>query len=114
MLTFAINNNNDLYIDTNNNIALKTDLAAMGDIFVNKAQTNKGELVYNAEKGIDYFNTIFGEPCYPDLFQNDLINELENTAETQKISGYTQEIKDGVYSYTVNCQTSFGEISLNG
>ena len=114
MLTIAINSSNDIYLDPNGNIALKTDLEAMGDIYVNKAQTNKGELIYNAEKGIDYFNTIFGEPCYPDIFQNELISELENTAETIKITGFNQEISNGIYSYTVNCQTSYGDINLNG
>ena len=114
MITFGINDNNDLFLDNSGNIAVKKDLAAMGDIYVNKIQTNKGEIFYNSEKGVDYFNTIFGEPCYPDLFQNDVISELKDTENTQKISGYTPEISNGVYKYTVNCQTDYGTVIING
>lgn len=114
MLTFAINKNNGLYLDSQGNIATKKDLDAMGDILVNKAQTVKGELQYDTGKGIDFFNTIFGDPSYPDLFQNQLLTELKNTDEVDGVSGFTAEIKDGVYSYTVNCKTSFGQVNLNG
>ena len=113
MLTFGINGNNDLYLTPQGNIGLKKDIEAMGDIFINKSQTNKGELLYS-DSGIDFFNTVFGEPCYPDVFQNQLISELENTAETQNVSGYTQKIENGVLNYTVNCQTTYGDITLNG
>lgn len=114
MLTLGIDSNNDLYLTPQGNIGTKTDLDAMGDIFINKSQTNRGELIYNEDGGIDFFNTIFGEPCYPDIFQNQLISELENTEETQSVSGFTQEINNGVYLYTVNCQTSYGQVTLNG
>ncbi len=114
MITIGIDSNNDLYLTPQGDLGIKQDLEAMGDIYINKAQTRKGELIYDEEKGIDFFNTIFGEPCYSDLFQNQLISELEDTAETQNVSGYTQKTNNGIYSYTVNCQTSYGEITVNG
>ena len=114
MLTLGINSNNDLYLTPQGNLGTKTDLEAMGDIFINKSQTNRGELIYNQDSGIDFFNTIFGEPCYLDIFQNQLISELEDTAETQKISDFTQEITKGNYTYSVNCQTTYGQLNLQG
>ncbi len=114
MITFGIDSNNDLYLTPQGNVALKYNLDAMGDIFINKAQVNKGELLYNTEGGIDFFNNIFGEPCYPDVFQSQLISELLNTDKTQNIYGYTPEINNDIYSYTVNCQTSYGQITLQG
>lgn len=50
MRTIGIDANNDIYIDNANNLAVKTNLEAMGDIFINKSQTNLGELLYNTEK----------------------------------------------------------------
>lgn len=114
MLTVGIDENNDLFLDNNGNIVIKYDIEAMGDIYVNKAQTNKGELVYNTEKGIDFFNTVFGEPCYPDVFQYQLLNELRDTAETEAVNGYTQEINNGVLKYRVDCKTTYGNITTNG
>lgn len=114
MLTFGIDNKNDLFIDNSGNIAVKSDIESMKDIYVNKVQTNRGEIVYNTLKGIDYFNTVFCSPAYPDVFQNQVINELTNTEETQSITGFKQTIKNGILSYSVNCYTSYGNFKLNG
>lgn len=114
MLTIGINNSNDIYLDNSNNLALKSDLEAMADIYTNKCQTNLGELRYNNEKGIDFFNTIFSSPAYPDLFQNEVITQLEETDETEKVTNFTPEINGDVYSYSVDIQSSYGKVSLNG
>lgn len=114
MRTIAIDNNNDIYIDNSNNLAIKTDLNAMGDIFTNKSQTNLGELLYNTGKGIDFFNTVFSSPTYLDLFQNELITQLEDTEETQKVSSYNAQVENEIYSYSTEIQTSYGKVTLNG
>ena len=114
MQTISINDSNDIYLTSSGNLAIDTDINAMGDIFVNKSQTRKGELLYDTEKGIDFFNTIFNSPSYPELFQNEVITQLEDTQATQKITSYESEQNNNVYSYTVKIQTDYGEIALNG
>ena len=114
MKTIAINSNNDIYLDSSNNLAVKTDLNAMGDILVNKAQTNYGELLFNNPKGIDFFNTVFTSPAYPDLFQNQLLNQFEDTEAVERIAGYESKVEKNVYSYTAKIQTQYGEVNLNG
>ena len=59
MITLGIDTNNDLYLTPQGNMGIKADLNAMGDIYINKSQTNKGELLYNTNGGIDFFNTIY-------------------------------------------------------
>lgn len=114
MKTIGIDKNNDIYIDNAGNLAVKKDLAAMGDIFINKSQTNRGELSYNENKGIDFFNTVFSSPTYLDLFQNQLITELETTGNTQRVVNFDGENKNGVFEYSVDIQTDYGKVSLNG
>lgn len=114
MKTVAINENNDIYLTPSGNLALKRDLEAMGDIFINKSQTVRGELQFNTEKGIDFLNTIFNSPSEPELFQAQLIEQIEDTDETQNVYSYTSNLKDGIYSYTADITTSYGNISLNG
>ena len=114
MKTIAINSNNDIYIDSTNNLVIKSDLNAMGDILVNKCQTNLGELLFNALKGIDFFNTIFSSPCYPDLFQNQLITQIEQTDAVKRIDSYTETINNNIYTYKTEVQTEYGEVNLNG
>ena len=114
MKTIAINENNDIYLTPSGNLAIKTDLAAMGDILINKAQTNRGELIYDTAKGVDYFNTIFSSPCYPELFQQQLVSELENTDQVLEVSDYEAAVENNVYAYSVNITTTYGEVALNG
>lgn len=114
MKTIAINENNDIYLDNSGNLAIKTDLDAMGDICVNKSQTVQGELLFNQEKGIDFFNTIFSSPTYPDLFQNEVISQLEDTESVNTVNNFKGEASDGIYSYTTKIQTDFGQVVLNG
>ena len=114
MKTIAINSNNDIYINSSGNLVIKNDLEAMGDILVNKCETNLGELLYNSLKGIDFFNTIFASPSYVDLFQNQLITQIEQTAAVERIESYDAEIVKDVYKYKTEVQTEYGEVSLNG
>lgn len=114
MKTIGIDDSNDIYLTPSGNLAIKSDLSAMGDILVNKAQGNRGELQYDTEKGVDYFNTIFSSPCYPDLFQAQLVATLEDTAEVQAVSDFSAEINEDIYSYSVNIATTYGEVALNG
>ena len=114
MKTLAINTSNDIYINSVGNIVVKSDLEAMGDILVNKSQTNLGELLFNTEKGIDFFNTIFASPNYIDLYQNQLITQIEQTDKVERITNYDAEIDKNIYKYQVEVQTEYGEVSLNG
>lgn len=113
MKTIAINENNDIYLDSSNNLAINTDLNAMGNIIVNKSQTVKNELLYS-DKGIDFFNTIFSSPYYPDLFQNELLNQIEDTEAVVTVSNFENEVKDVVFSYKAEIETEYGSIYLNG
>lgn len=113
MQTISINENNDIYIDNSGNLAISQDLEAMGNIFVNKSQTLKNEMLYS-DKGIDYFNTIFSSPSYPDLFQNELTNQLEATEATISVESFEAETKDNVFKYSAKIQTEYGELYLNG
>lgn len=114
MKTAAINQNNDIYLTPSGNLALKEDLNAMGDIFINKSQTVRGELLFNTEKGIDFMNTIFNSPAEPELFQSELVEQLEDTEETESVYSYTSSVKEGVYEYTADIITTYGNITLNG
>ena len=114
MQTIAINDSNDIYLNASGNLMVKSDLEAMADILTNKAQCNRGGLRYDTEKGIDFFNTIFASPCYPDLFQAQLTSELADTDEVLSVSDYEAETNDNVYEYTVNITTSYGKVALNG
>lgn len=114
MKTIAINGNNDIYLTSSGSLAVKEDLEAMADILTNKVQTNKGELIYDTEKGIDFMNTIFNSPSEPELFQAELIEQLEDTDGVKNVYSYSSSVANNVYSYTADIITDYGNITLNG
>lgn len=114
MKTISINENNDIYLTPSGNISIKTDIEALGDILVNKTQTNKGELQFDEEKGIDFLNTIFNSPAEIEFFESELINQIEDTDSVQNVYNFESETKNGIYSYKADIITDFGNITLNG
>lgn len=114
MKTISINENNDIFLTPSGNISIKTDIEALGDILVNKTQTNRGELQFNEEKGIDFLNTIFNSPAEIEFFESELINQIEDTDNVQNVYNFESETKNGIYSYKADIITDFGNITLNG
>lgn len=114
MKTMSINENNDIYLTPSGNISIKTDIEALGDILVNKTQTNRGELQFDEEKGIDFLNTIFNSPAEIEFFESELINQIEDTDNVQNVYNFESETKNGIYSYKADIITDFGNITLNG
>lgn len=114
MKTIAINENNDIYLTPSGNISIKANIEALGDILVNKTQTNRGELQFDEEKGIDFLNTIFNSPAEIEFFESELINQIEDTDNVQNVYNFESETKNGIYSYKADIITDFGNITLNG
>jgi hypothetical protein len=112
--TIAINSNNDIYLDGNNNIAMKKDINAIADIVLNKVRTNLGELQFNIDLGIPYFTTIFTSTPNFDLWQKfveDSALSLDNVIE---IVSFSKEINNYVLSYSMTIKTDFGSVTVNG
>ena len=114
MKTISINENNDIFLTPSGNISIKTDIEALGDVLVNKTQTNRGELQFDEEKGIDFLNTIFNSPAEIEFFESELINRIEDTDNVQNVYNFESETKNGIFSYKADIITDFGNITLNG
>jgi hypothetical protein len=57
--TFSVNSNNDLYLDEFGNIAFAYDLTAISQQCQQAAKTLLGEMVYNINQGIPYFQVLW-------------------------------------------------------
>ena len=114
MQTISINQDNDIYIDANGNIALTSDIQALSDVCKNKVLTTLGEPQYNQLNGVPYFETVFCDISKPDLFQAAVIQTIENTEHVIRTSDFAYTQNNNVLSYTVKIISDFGEILLNG
>lgn len=59
ILTFSVNAQNDIYLDALGNIAFAYDLTAITQQCAQAAKTLLGEMIYNVNQGIPYFQTLW-------------------------------------------------------
>ena len=59
ILTFSVNSSNDLYLDPVGNLAFAYDLSAITQQCQQAAKTLLGEMIYNINQGIPYFQTLW-------------------------------------------------------
>lgn len=59
ILTFAVNAQNDIYLDSVGNLAFAYDLTAISQQCAQAAKTLLGEMVYNTTTGIPYFQVLW-------------------------------------------------------
>ena len=65
MTGFDINDNNDIFLDADGNLALVKDIEAVKVAVLCQTRTNYGEVILNTKAGIPYFQTIF--TAHPDI-----------------------------------------------
>lgn len=114
MITIATNSDNDLYIDSNGNLAISQDINALANVSKNVVLTTLGEPEYNQQEGIPYFETIFTDTPKIDLFQASVVSAMENLENVERVSSFEYTQNDGVFAYTLKEHTTFGDIELNG
>lgn len=112
--TIAINKNNDIYLDGSNNLAMKEDINAIGDIFLNKARTNLGELQFNSNIGIPYFSLIFTSNPNLRIWQKLLEDTALSINGVEEITDFQKEINQNLLTYSITIKTQFGRTIING
>lgn len=113
--TFAVNKNNDLYLDVIGNIAIVTGLEAVMQNCVHVVRTVLGEMVLQTDQGIPDFETVWaGCPNYPQYeaaVRRALLN-VDGVIEVVSFMMYVDA--DQVFHYTATIRTQFGSGELNG
>ena len=121
--TFAVNTDNDLYIDGNGNIAIVTDLQAVLQACKQAALTQLGEMVLQTNLGIPYQTAVWvGVPNIP-VFEGALraawlsiqgvtgVLELVTAIRPYTIPGTTNTITALSYSATIDTIFGTGNIA---
>lgn len=114
MLTILTDSNNDIFIDSSGNIATGQDIYALSNIARNKVLTTLGEPEYNQQEGIPYFETVFCDEPKIALFQTAVVQSIETIDNVQNVTNFDYEQNNGVLSYKLTINSTFGDIQLNG
>lgn len=106
----------DIYLDINNNLAIKSGENALLDIITNVVRTRKYEIQYDMNKGIPYFETIFSDTGLLGLWRSYVIQEIENVDGVISIESliYSLDESNKKLSYSCQIRTIYGESTLNG
>ena len=114
MKTILTNQNNDIYLDAGGNLATGEGLDAAANISKNAVLVNYGECEFNTTIGVPYFDTIFNDFPFIDLFQAAVIRVLERLNFVQRTLNFNYSLKNNIFSYSVTEKTDLGDIQING
>ena len=114
MKTIALNEVNDIYIDKSGNLVIAEEKEALRQICLTATRTVYGELPFNTNFGIPYFDILYTGKSNLDLFRfylQRIILSIENILSIKSIKFVTN---NNQLSYNIIVNSSFGELSING
>ncbi len=112
--TLGTDSNNDLYLNSDGNIAVLSGLQAVLAACETATKAQLGEMLLATTQGIPNFQTIWvGSPNYP-LFQNYLRRTLLGVSGVQDVTEIEITVRDNVLGYTATIDTAFGLGEANG
>ncbi|MBP5286390.1 MAG: hypothetical protein J6Z08_00650 [Elusimicrobiales bacterium] len=114
MRTMAVNSDNDIYLDSNGNLAISEGLEAAAQGALHAARTDYKEVPLDMQRGIPYLAVLLGERPNIGLFEQFLRQEVERLPYIKETGEFTANVKNGTMSYELEITTDFGETSING
>jgi hypothetical protein len=111
---FTVDENNDLILAGDGDLAISTDLEAVLQACEHAAKAQLAEMVLAVDQGVPNFQTIWQGS--PNVFQFEayLRRQLQNVTGVVEVSELTSTVSDNVLSYTATIQTIYGQGVVNG
>lgn len=112
MITFASDDNNDLYIAPNGQLAIASNLTALAQTCEQSIQTMMGELVLQGSQGIPNFQLIWSGA--PNIAQaenaiREAIMAVDGVTDVPVLSAFVQ---NNILKYNATIKTIYGEVAL--
>ena len=116
MQGLALNEHNDIFLDSTGNLAIVKDLQAVKTAVLCATQTNYGELPLNTQKGIPYFETILTAHPDIDLWKRYMQKAILSIPQVLSIVYFKtyRDYKDSLFKYAVVINTEYGQEEING
>ena len=112
--TLARDENCDLYVGTDGQLAIVDGKEAYAQIINAKMRTTLGEMQLAMQKGVPYFETVFADPSMVPVWQESVIQMLESLAFVIEVSSFICETKGNMLEYTSEIKTDKGMVTING
>jgi hypothetical protein len=116
MTGFDIDENNDIFLTAEGNLALVKDIEAVKVAVLCQTRTTYGEVILNTQAGIPYFQTIF--TAHPDIelwkkYMKDTILAIPKVLGISDFKTYIQYGKN-LLKYAIIINTEYGQEVING
>lgn len=113
--TIARAANNDIFLFSGQ-IAMVDGMFAQAQIIKAAILTVKGELQYDTERGIPYFDTVFKSPNNVYLWRAYVLKRVRQFDWVQDITSFEQEIDytNHTINYTMTLVTNDGVVTIRG
>ncbi len=114
--TLAVDKNNDLYLDSNGNLSVVTELEAVLQSCAQSVKAITGQLLFNTERGMPNFKTIWDGDGAQNIPQyeaawREIVKSNPDVKEILQLE-FTQE--DNQLKYVSLILTTFGIGRING
>jgi len=114
MQVISVDENNDIYIKSNGNLSISTDLQACIEACKTAVKTILNEQIYFQGQGVPNFQVLWkSNPNYKQAeaaFRNALL-KVDNVTD---IVSFEYEVNNNEFSYTAVIETTFGLGTVNG
>lgn len=113
--TFAIDDNNDITLGADGNVAIFKGVRAIEALCDAAAQTLLGEMVLQVDQGLPNFQVVW-KPGQPNVaqFQAALRIALQNIEGVIGVPEIKTSTTDGTLAYTAKINNIYGTVTING
>jgi len=112
--TFAVDSNNDLFINPLGNMAISLDIQAVLENCEHAIKTMLNECVLDLQRGMPNFQTIWKSGALLPQYNTAAINTLRKVAGVVNIVSFNSALIDGSVNYQAVILTAFGTGEING
>lgn len=111
---FAVDENNDLYLNSQGNLAINVDLQAVLQNCEHAAKSQTEEMIYAYDEGVPNFQTIWNGAPNIAQWQSAMRRTLLAVNGVLEVVSLEVQTANNVLSYSAIIRTIYGEGVLNG
>lgn len=109
MTTIKCNSDNGDFDISSGDLELISGLPEVIQTSEQTVKQSRGELKYDADKGISYFQNAFRDEFNRQLFEAEVRDQLLTVANVTKVDIVSVERKNQELTYSANIETPFGK-----
>lgn len=110
--TFAVNEDNDLFIGKDGKLAVATGIDAVMFACASAAKAQLNEMIYAYDSGVANFETMWRNSANVAAFEASVRAAISAVEGVAGIQEFTVTVQNGVCSYAATIETIYGVVTL--